>query len=184
MYEDIRELHQCRDNFINFLSVLEKENTDRNKDWFPSLIKNIDLYLYWTVVFQEEEIVAFSAIQDHNFEEGVVRILSRTFFAPKIRLQPGYNFWSHTPVAPMAKRQLKWLSAQEQYKKILVTMEPRHRRDYFAKIIKKINTRAGACFEMLADPIQTYPNQPASLYQHAAQMSRDNYLKLESLAPT
>ena len=181
MFDDIKDLSQCRDIFIEYLKHHEKNNQDRNKDWFPYLIKNIDLYLYWTIVFKEQRIVAFSAIQEHNFEKGTVRILSRTFFDPEIRLQPGYNFWSQTPVAPMAKKQLQWLSRGANFEKIIITMEPRHRRDYFVRIVKKINDRAGACFEMIDEPIQTYPNQSASLFQHAAQMSRDSFLEYELL---
>lgn len=171
MYNDIRPLYQCESMFIDYLRYQEKNCTDRNKDWFPYILENYERYLHWSIVFLDNRIVAFSAIQSHNFAEDTVRILSRTFFDQSIRLWGKYDFWVETPVAPMARDQLKWLADKNQYSRALITMEPNHSRRYFERIIGKINLRASAEFEMLDNRIQTYPNQTEDLFQNAAQMS-------------
>ena len=170
MYEDIRPLEECESEFLVYLENQTNINKDRNKRWFPQILSDYKKYLYWTVCFFKSRIVAFSAIQSHFFPAGTVRILTRTFFDPTIRLQPGYNLWVETPVAEMAKKQLNWLRGNKDISKALITMESRHRRDYFSKIINKINLRAEADFKILDESMKTYDSQPKHLWHHGAFM--------------
>ena len=118
MYTDIRDLTQCRQQLVDYLEYQKLHNSDRNSDWFPRLIRDIDNYLYWTVCFKDNEIVAFSTIQKHFFPDDTVRLLTRTFFDTSIRLSPGYSIWVETPVAPMVVTQLNWLKKNKQYTRV------------------------------------------------------------------
>lgn len=170
MYNDIKTLDQCENQFVHYLNEQILKNQDRNSDWFPPLLCDFRKYLFWTICFSDEKIIAFSAIQKHFFPEDTVRILTRTFFDSSIRLKPGYNLWIETPVTPMAKKQLEWLKNQSHITTVLITMESRHRKDYFSKIINKINVKINSTFTLLENRIQTYPGQPECLFHHAASM--------------
>ena len=165
----IQPLNGNEDIFLDYLNILESKYDGKHLDWVPYLKRDYLKYIYWTLCFDDEKnLVAFSCIQDHFFEPGTARILTRTWFDSNNRFNHG-ALWKHTPVAPMAKNQIEWLQDQN-YKKAIFTLEPH--RDY--SVIKflshKINTRTGVTnFVPQTTKIKTHPWQEEKDYQWYAE---------------
>lgn len=70
-------------NFVNVLTKLADTSQDRNKDWFPALLKKYKMYNDWYFVVNDSELVAFSTIQE--FYTGCFRMLTRCYITPKYR---------------------------------------------------------------------------------------------------
>lgn len=156
------------EKFLKYLDEIEEQSIGKNLDWIPSLRERYSWYLYWTICLNEnDDIVAFSCIQDHFFEPGVVRILTRTWFNPDDRYKDGV-LWRHTPVAPMAKKQIEWLQGRG-YKKAIFTLEPHRGFNVLKFLSKKINARAGTNFIPRQDKIKTYPQATENEYQWYAE---------------
>lgn len=72
-------------DFIDLIRWGMTYSEDRNKDWFQHIVMEQHLYETWTLVYNEDKLVAFSAIQTHKFPDGYSRLLTRTFYIPEIR---------------------------------------------------------------------------------------------------
>lgn len=70
-------------NFVNVLDNLSVTSTDRNKDWFPALLKRYRNYKEWYFVVNDAGLVAFSTIQP--FYTGCYRVLTRCYIVPEYR---------------------------------------------------------------------------------------------------
>lgn len=167
----IKDLPGNEELFFKYLDKLEKSYKGKNLDWIPYLKRDWEKYIFWTLCFKPDtdDLVAFSCIQDHFFEPGVVRILTRTWFDPDSRFKHG-ALWSYTPVAPMAKAQIEWLGTRDFYTKAIFTLE--HFRDYrvLEQLANKINKRTGITrFTPKKDLIKTHPWQEEQEYQRYAE---------------
>ena len=72
-------------DFIDLIRWGMTYSEDRNKDWFQHIVMEQHLYETWTLVYHEDKLVAFSAVQTHKFPDGYSRLLTRTFYIPEIR---------------------------------------------------------------------------------------------------
>lgn len=82
------------ENFRSELLRLKNENSvynKKNQDWFDYLPDRIDRYLEWFFLFDDNEPVAFSTIQEYY--PGCYRILTRSYIYRKYRrfTNPKYN---------------------------------------------------------------------------------------------
>lgn len=79
------KLHEFgEERFIHVLYELSTTSSDRNKDWFPVLLKNYQKYKEWYfVVTNDNKLVAFSTIQE--FYHKCYRVLTRCYVFPDYR---------------------------------------------------------------------------------------------------
>ena len=55
--------------FEDKLYNLTKTSLDKNSDWFKPLLEQYTNYDEWSLLIKDNEIVAFAAIQSHNFPD-------------------------------------------------------------------------------------------------------------------
>tara|TARA_B100000941_G_C28263302_1_gene427677 strand:+ start:33 stop:551 length:519 start_codon:yes stop_codon:yes gene_type:complete len=166
---NIKPLEGNEQILLSYLDDLEQNYKGKSLDWIPYLRRDWEKYIFWTLCFDEKDsLVAFSCIQDHFFEPGVVRILTRTWFDPNSRFAHG-ALWRHTPVAPMARAQIEWLQ-DNNYKKAIFTLESFRDFRVLEHLCKKINTRTGiTSFVPQTTKIKTHPWQEPQDYQWYAE---------------
>lgn len=160
----IKDLKDIEDKFVSYLEYLENNYNGKNYKWLDNLKNEYQNYLHWTICLENDNIVAFSCIQDHFFKPYTARILTRTWFNPGNRYNDG-ALWRETPVAPMAKNQLEYLKVRG-YEKAFFTLESH--RDYRVLdfLCKKINKRTGISnFIPQKEKIQTHKWQDKKDYQ-------------------
>ncbi len=143
MNYNVKPLDGHETKFQDYLNYLYDTYQGRSNHWLESLKSNYKKYHYWTLVFDDadKDIIAFSCIQNHFFQPGTVRILTRTWFDPKTRSHDG-ALWRHTPVASMAKHQIEWLQ-DKGYTRAIFTLEPDRGYSLIKFLSKKINKRTG-----------------------------------------
>ena len=71
--------------FEDKLYDLSETSLDKNSDWFKPLLKEYTNYDEWSLLIDDNNIVAFATIQSHNFPEDHRRLLTRTYYDPHIR---------------------------------------------------------------------------------------------------
>lgn len=167
---NVKPLHGYEDQFKEYLYHLDETYKGRGTHWLEPLKTNYKKWLYWTLVFDEndKDIIAFSCIQDHFFEPGTVRILTRTWFDPNTRFKDG-AMWRHTPVASMAKHQIEWLQ-DKGYKRAIFTLEPDRGYSLIKFLSEKINKRTGITnFVPQKEKIKTFKAAEEKDYQWYAE---------------
>lgn len=166
---NIKPLDGNEQILLDYLDWLETDYQGKHLDWVPYLKRDYLKYIYWTLCFDEaDKLVAFSCIQDHFFEPGTVRILTRTWFDPNSRYNHG-ALWKHTPVAPMAKAQIEWLQGKD-FERAIFTLEPHRDHSVIKFLSKKINTRTGITnFIPKDEKIKTHAWQEQKDYQWYAE---------------
>ena len=87
------------------------KSSDRNKDWFPSLLKGSRYkYKLYTVITDNDNIVSFSAIQTQNFPVYTCRIGTRSYIDPRYRnYTSSLETEKQTPIFKMLKAQYCWV---------------------------------------------------------------------------
>lgn len=148
-------------------------------DWFPYIFDQMDRYVAWTTVKIDGAIRGFSAIQQHNFPVGVVRVLTRTYFDKAVRSpsQIDFEFIRNSPSSHMVHAQVEWLKKRGDFKACFVSMEPHRSQRNFARLISYFNREHNYEFEVLNKRYKTYPNQKPEDHQHIAVLSFTPLLK-------
>jgi len=167
---NVKSLDGYESQFQDYLYYLDENYKGRSNHWLTPLKTNFKKYLYWTLVFDDndKDIIAFSCIQDHFFEAGTVRILTRTWFDPSDRYKDG-ALWRHTPVASMAKHQIEWLQGKG-FQRAIFTLEPDRDYSLIKFLAKKINKRTGITnFVTKKEKIKTFKNAEEKDYQWYAE---------------
>lgn len=125
-------------NFENLLRVLIETSTDRNKDWFPTLLTsyNSEKYLEWFFMIDElNEVASFSTIQ--NFCNKTYRLLTRCYISPKYRrpILPKFDTFNSLG-SMMIKEQLKFIGSD--YESIFISLEYINRKRAIVNLSKKM----------------------------------------------
>lgn len=136
-----------KNNFVDLLSNLSETSTDKNKDWFPALLKDYELpkYLEWFFVIDDDRFVAFSTIQ--NFNCGTYRLLTRCYIDKKYRRLslPKVDTYA-SPGTYMIQEQLKFLNYN--YNSIFISLEHIRRRRTIINMSKKMTLNTGVDWEV------------------------------------
>lgn len=169
MYDDIRPIEGNEDKFIEYLDHLIETYDRRSNHWFVPLRKTFDRYLYWTLVFQNNNIIAFSCIQNHFFEEGTVRVMTRSWYDLNLRsdsLSSNKDNY-RTPFVFMARNQMNWLRENKSdLTRAIFTFEPDRGQNLLKKISNKINVSTGwTNFIPMPDKMKTWPQATEADYQ-------------------
>lgn len=134
--------------FVNLLTDLSLNCKDKNKDWFPVLLKNYKKYAEWFFAMDDNgEFAAFSTIQ--KFYNGCYRVLTRSYVVDKHRRnnllayrKPVTQLDNHhlSPPSYMIQAQLKYLT---QYDSIFITFEGIHRSKITINMSRKLEVNTG-----------------------------------------
>lgn len=164
------------DNNLEFLEYMDQQFRDPKclrSDWFDRsldwcLQNRYKNYLYWSIVYFNKKIVAFSAIQDYEFKENTARVCSRMYYDPSIRFS--YNKKTYkdviTPVTPMMIDQFNYLKDKD-YKYAIATIESHRSKATLNIIANNINHKTGLTnFKVMPEKIQTFKGQLKKDFQH------------------
>jgi hypothetical protein len=129
-----------KERFENILSTLATTSTDRNKNWFPALLKDYksSKYLEWffSIDTESNEVAAFSTIQD--FGQNTYRMLTRCYIFEKYRrsMLPKLDTYN-SPGTFLIQDQLKFLNYT--YHSIFISLEHIRRKRTIANMSKKMS---------------------------------------------
>jgi hypothetical protein len=163
-------LKNYEDQFLYYINKFSKELTryddikwfDVNTNW--CLQKTYKNYLDWTFVVtddDEEELIAFAAVQDFN--NGVARILTRLYYNPKYRRKNiRYESNELTPGNVIAKHQVDNFHFM---KHLFFSVEYIYRRPTIIKLGKKLNKFYGHQWNTLPDLYKTYNKDEKGAWQ-------------------
>jgi len=141
----------------------------RSSHWFKDLKKSFNKYLRWSLVFQNDKIIAFSCIQDHFFEEGTVRVACRMWYDLNLRSQSLSSRKDNyeTPFVSIITSQMNWLRENKSdLTRAIFTFEPDRNHNLLKKVSNKINISTGwTNFVPMPDKMKTWPQATEADYQ-------------------
>jgi hypothetical protein len=133
-------------HFEEFLREVERlSKTDNLYTNYLELAQTWSTYDCFTVLIDEssEEILGFSCLQTHGYPAGVGRVLTRTYYHPKIRERslsgrrlPSLATKLMLPLQMAVARKL-------QLSHIFFSMQGINRRPYFKKVVAALNEHLG-----------------------------------------
>ena len=156
-----------------FISQIKKFNklNDTNSNWFDnsksSVINTIDDYLYWTIMTENDKVIAFAAIDHKRFKKyNCIRLMTRTFYHPDIRrIHIRYEYENKkAPVMLMLQEQMKYVSEREEA--LIITMEKLTHRGNLDQFFKKCNRLLKHDWKLLPGMYQTSTNSWQNLGVH------------------
>jgi len=141
-------------HFMDVLQTLSDTSTDRNRDWFPALIKSYQRYLHWTFLLNGSELVAFAGVQ--QFGERTYRLLTRTYIYPDYRrfFLPADDLVD-SPATYLVKYQLSQVG---EYSSLFVSLEHLQRRPSIIRLARKLSRATGLGWQAPPMMYQTCPN--------------------------
>lgn len=148
------------DNFLKEMKRLKEEANLydwRNLEWFEYLPEeyNTSKYLDWFFLFDNEEPVAFSTIQ--QYYPGCYRVLTRTYVYRKYRrFTHPKNDQYMSPTICMLLPQLEYLN-ERHWHTIFASMQSMKRADALRRWKKKAELRTGLEWHMVDGMMQTCP---------------------------
>jgi hypothetical protein len=171
---DVRFLtNENEKEFVEYMKSQYFHDKCLRKDWFDinlpySLIHRYKNYLGWTLLYENNQIVAFAGIQEFKYLNNSVRVCTRMYYDPKIRHDYRYSTKDSviTPVTPFLINQFNFLK-DKNYNKAILTIE-RHRHPNFVKMMAKnfnIKTNGVTNFLAMKSRIQTHDYQDEGDYQ-------------------
>lgn len=173
-FSDVRFLTPTNEQeFIDYMVSQYYNDRCLQKDWFDdklkhSLIHRYKDYLGWTLLYHNDQIIAFAGMQEFKYITNSVRVCTRMYYDPKIRYQ--YNYVTKdtviTPVTPFLIKQFEFLRSTN-YKKAILTIEP-HRHPKFIKMMaENFNKKTNGITNFIpkTERIQTHSYQNESEYQ-------------------
>lgn len=147
----VRMNHVNEHTFIDKLHELAELSVDKNRDWFPNLIKNYQSFEQWYLTFHNNELVSFSAV--HNFG-GYYRLSSRLWNGiKKTGLEIGVKYDEVSPAFLMIELQLQDFPVHQ-----FISMEYLNRRPLMQKLATKINVWFGYDFQLKPEMYCTVPS--------------------------
>jgi hypothetical protein len=161
-----------RNDFLNYMDEQFKNSKCLRNDWFDRSLKwclqnRYENYLYWSIVYKDNQIVAFSAVQEYPFRENTVRVCSRMYYDPSIRYDYNKSNYKNviTPVTPMMTDQFLFLK-NKNYKYAIATVESTRSLKTLNIVANNVNSKTKLTnFKVMNDKIQTYAGQPESEFQ-------------------
>lgn len=141
--------------FINEQDII---STDRNKVWFAPLKLKYTDYDLFTLLYKDDLLVGFSAIQSFNFPDHICRVLSRTYFDKSIR-RNDISFTSavRSPAMYMLETQLENLQNTDK-EFIIISMEYLKRRVHLTRFMDWVNDYYGLNFVLSPYMHKTCPD--------------------------
>ncbi len=141
-------------HFLDVLQTLSDTSTDRNRDWFPALIKSYQRYHHWSFLMNDTELVAFAGVQP--FGPGTYRLLTRTYIYPNYRrfFLPADDL-VNSPATYLVKHQLDQLP---EYSSLFVSLEHLQRRSSIIRLARKLSRATGREWQAPPMMYQTCPN--------------------------
>ncbi|MEK9700126.1 MAG: hypothetical protein VW270_30375, partial [Candidatus Poseidoniales archaeon] len=115
------------------------------------------LYYHWTLCYEKDKLVAFSAIQTHKFPSGYARLLTRTFYIPEIRSSIVSAPDNLRPSGLMAKYQLEQTDGLDMKRFVSMEHVPNKAGTRRAELQKVMNKTTG--FKLLDRMYRTFPGQ-------------------------
>jgi hypothetical protein len=129
--------------FFDLIKTLSKESKDKNRDWFPYILKNDKKkFDQWYITTFKDEIIAFSCVMKI---EGYYRLLSRMYNC--IRKKGMIDPVKHNEISPamlMLKQQLYDYPTEN----IFISMEYFNRRKLLKELAVKINNLYGGHWKL------------------------------------
>ena len=140
--------------FEDKLYDLSETSLDKNSDWFKPLLKEYTNYDEWSLLVDDNNIIAFATIQSHNFPENHRRLLTRTYYDPHIRNQyMGYP--PHvTPAMIIVEHQLSITEGKKRF----ISMEWPWKKFLLRNVANKINKLNGTNFRLRDRLYKTVPD--------------------------
>lgn len=129
--------------FFNLIKTLSEESSDRNRDWFPHILKNDKTkFDQWYITVHDDEIIAFSCVMKIK---GYYRLVSRLYNCVRKKgMTNPVIFEEISPAMLMLAQQLKDYGD----KKTFISMEYLGRRKLLKKLAVKINTLYGGNWKL------------------------------------
>ena len=165
---EFKTLNECESEFVDYLHHQRDTCTDRNKTWFPHLIDTYKDYLYWTILYDENEIMGFAAIQEHGFPDTTARICTRTFIDQQSRFSGSGRGLYRTTEPPMfmiAKHHYNWV-VDNTSKINCFTSTEYNRKGVILNNLRKMSTHLGIETKLLEDRYQTYVADEKNAWQN------------------
>jgi hypothetical protein len=143
--------------FIDKLHQLADTSIDKNRDWFPNLIKNYQNFEQWYLTFYREELVSFCAVQNFG---GYYRLSSRLWNGiKKTGLELGVKYEEVSPAFLMIQLQLEDFPLNQFF-----SMEYLNRRPLMARLANKLNMWFEYEFELKEGMYCTVPSDRESAW--------------------
>lgn len=118
--------------FVDKLHYLAENSIDKNRDWFPNLIKTYQNFEQWYLTFYQNELVSFCAVQ--NFDR-YYRFNTRQWNGiKKTGLELGVKYNEASPAFLMMELEFKDFPLNQFF-----SMEYLNRRPLMYKLAKKLN---------------------------------------------
>lgn len=138
---------------------------DRNRDWFNpvlshSIQNSYQKYPYWCFLTADNnDLIAMSCIQTHNYPSNVARVLTRTYYHPKHRRNHlAYEKDGVTPAMIMLNNQLDWLHKNTDIDIFFFSVEYLRRKQSLKNLAKKLNNKYQHNWKVLDNLYQTFPD--------------------------
>lgn len=118
--------------FVDKLHELAENSIDKNRDWFPQLIKTYQNFEQWYLTFYQNELVSFCAVQDFG---GYYRFNTRQWNGiKKTGLELGVKYEEVSPAFLMMELEFEDFPLHQFF-----SMEYLNRRPLMYKLAKKLN---------------------------------------------
>lgn len=166
-------IDEYEDQFLELCMEFYASN-DRNREWFNpdakwSVYNTYHKFPLWTFLLDDnDEFIAMSAIQTHNFPQGCARVLTRTYYNPNVRRQhvsyeKSGKKSDMTPAMYMLKAQTDW-AANNGLDHLFFSVEFLRRKATISKLADKIYDKYQQQWYVQENLFQTYPqdSDPAS----------------------
>ena len=129
--------------FLDKLKELDKDSPNKNKDWWPWLLKNYNTqFSSWYLTFHKDELISFSAVQ--LFGDSA-RLCSRLWNGiRKPGLERGVILNEVSPAMLMIELQLQDYKGYNYF----FSMELLNRRSHLEKFAEKLNIKLGRSFKL------------------------------------
>lgn len=162
---DVRLVDESNEKeFVDYMS-------SQNYRWFNrgkkhSLQHKYKNYIGWTLLYDNNKIVAFAGMQHFKYLDNTVRVCTRLYYDPSIRYQYTYSTKNNiiTPVTPLMLFQLKYLQDSE-YDTAVATLENHRGKKFMEYMARNLNKKIGTNFLPHEKPIQTFEGQNEKDYQ-------------------
>lgn len=163
---DLKEGSKYESKFFELLDSIAESYDDRVKDnYLPLKYKYKEYDAFSLVIDDEDDIVAFAGLQSDRFPEGHARVLTRLYYAEKVRWKVHHR---DIGIAPRCLLPHHVAIAREKgFKKIFMSREEKlGDMRYISKIVDKVNkTFPEESWRVLDGVYNTSPFLP-KVWQH------------------
>jgi len=174
MKHDVRLLTKSNEKqFEEYMYNQLKDPNCLRKDWFcinssHSLIYRYKNYLGWTLLYENNQIVAFAGMQHFKYLPNAVRVCTRLYYDSSIRHE--FNHASKykviTPVTPLLMFQFDYLK-HKKYDVAVATLEPHRSKKIMQFMAKNLNDKTQGLTNFVPQEkrIQTFDGAKEEDYQ-------------------